>query len=111
MLAADERVICATAANLFFVRNGRLYTPQIRDCGVTGVMRQQVLDAAKALDLGVEIGDFSLPELRAAEEIFLTNSLTGIRPVIEVHGEGAWPYGELTRALQARLENDEGRPP
>ncbi len=47
MLATDERVICATAANLFFVRNGRLHTPEIRDCGVAGVMRQQVLDAAR----------------------------------------------------------------
>ena len=42
MLAADERVIGATAANLFFVRERRLFTPEIRDCGVAGVMRQQV---------------------------------------------------------------------
>ena len=40
MLAADDRVIGATAANLFVVRHGRLYTPEIRDCGVAGVMRQ-----------------------------------------------------------------------
>jgi 4-amino-4-deoxychorismate lyase len=107
MLATDDRVIGATAANIFFVRHGRLYTPDIRDCGVAGVMRQQVLALAKALALGVEVGDFGLPELRAAEEIFLTNALTGIRPVTEINGEGSWPLGEVTRTLQARLETSE----
>jgi 4-amino-4-deoxychorismate lyase len=107
MLATDDRVIGATAANIFFVRHGRLYTPDIRDCGVAGVMRQQVLALAKALALGVEVGDFGLPELRAAEEIFLTNALSGIRPVTEINGEGSWPLGEVTRTLQARLETSE----
>ena len=104
MLATDDRVIGATAANIFLVRHGRLYTPEIRDCGVAGVMRQQVLDLAKTLELGVEVGDFALPELRAADEIFLTNALTGIRPVIEVRGEGSWPQGAVTQLLRARLE-------
>ena len=52
MLATDDRVIGATAANIFLVRQGRLHTPEIRDCGVAGVMRQQVLDLAKTLELG-----------------------------------------------------------
>jgi len=104
MLATDDRVIGATAANIFLVRHGRLHTPEIRDCGVAGVMRQQVLDLAKTLDLGVSIGDFGLPELRAADEIFLTNALTGIRAVIEVSGEGSWPQGEVTQRLRMHLE-------
>ena len=97
-------VIGATAANIFLVRHGRLHTPEIRDCGVAGVMRQQVLDLAKTLELGVSVGDFGLPELRAADEIFLTNALTGIRPVIEVSGEGSWPQGEDTQRLRMHLE-------
>jgi 4-amino-4-deoxychorismate lyase len=104
MLATDERLIGATAANLFLVRHGRLHTPEIRDCGVAGIMRQLVLAAAKSLDLGVEVGDLGLAELRAADEIFVTNAVTGIRPVIEVRGEGSWPAGEVTRALRARTE-------
>lgn len=104
MLSTDDRVIGATAANLFVVRHGRLYTPDIRDCGVAGTMRQQVLNAAKAAELSVEIGDLGLRELRAADEIFLTNALTGLRPVVEIRGEGAWPPGELTRTLQTAVE-------
>jgi 4-amino-4-deoxychorismate lyase len=107
MLATDERVIAATAANVFLVRHGKLHTPDIRDCGVAGVMRQQVLALARTLDLGVEIDDFGMPELRAADEIFLTNSLTGVRPVTEVRGEGTWPVGEVTQTLRTRFEADE----
>jgi 4-amino-4-deoxychorismate lyase len=70
-------------------------------------MRQQVLALARTLDLGVEIDDFGMPELRAADEIFLTNSLTGVRPVTEVRGEGTWPVGEVTQTLRTRFEADE----
>ena len=63
-----------------------------------------MLELAKAQELGVEITDLNLAELRAADEIFLTNAVTGIRPVCEIRGEGAWPAGELTRRLQAGLQ-------
>jgi 4-amino-4-deoxychorismate lyase len=107
MLASDDRVIGATAANLFFVRDGRLHTPEIRDCGVAGVMRQQVLAAARSLGVAAVIDDFRLADLRDADEIFLTNALTGVRPVIELQGHAEWPHGALTRALSARLETEE----
>jgi 4-amino-4-deoxychorismate lyase len=104
MLGTDDRVISATAANLFLVRHGRLYTPEIRDCGVAGIMRQQVLGVARGMELGVEVCDLGLAEARAADEIFLTNAVTGIRPVIEIQGERSWAHGEVTRALQARID-------
>ena len=110
MLATDDRVIGATAANLFLVRHGRLYTPEIRDCGVAGIMRQQVLGVARAMELGVEVRDLELAEARAADEIFLTNAVTGIRPVIEIQGEGSWPHGEVTRSLQARIDAGDAPP-
>ena len=103
MLATDERLIGATAANLFLVRHGRLDTPEIRDCGVAGVMRQLVLHAAKALELGVEVGDMGLAELRAADEIFLTNAVTGIRPVIEVRRRGRDGRSARSRAPCGRV--------
>lgn len=111
MLSADNRLIGATTANVFFVRGGRLHTPEIRDCGVAGVMRQQVLAAARSLEVAAVVGDFSLSDLRAAEEVFLTNALTGIRAVIEVQGQGEWPHGELTRSLRAQLETKEAAAP
>ena len=40
---------CDTAGNLFIVREGMLCTPDLRYCGIRGVMRGRVLEAAKAI--------------------------------------------------------------
>ncbi len=103
MLAMDGRLVCATAANLFMVRSGRLLTPMIRDCGVAGVMRQVVLRAADALDIPVVVGDLELGDLASADEVFLTNAVRGIRPVIGVSGIGQYAGGEVTQRLVDRL--------
>jgi 4-amino-4-deoxychorismate lyase len=99
----DGRLVCATAANFFIVRGGRLETPDIRDCGVAGVMRSVVLAAARDLAVATEIGDLDVGDLAEADEIFLTNAITGVRPVGEVAGirRLAAP-GEVTRALMDR---------
>ncbi|MDY6946605.1 MAG: aminodeoxychorismate lyase, partial [Pseudomonadota bacterium] len=46
MLDTEGEVVCATSANVFAVRDGVLITPDLRFCGVQGVMRAQVLKAA-----------------------------------------------------------------
>ena len=64
MLATDDRLIGATAANIFLVRHGRLHTPEIRDCGVAGVMRHQVLRPGE--DAGPRRGGRRLRPARAS---------------------------------------------
>ena len=103
MSSVDGRLVCATAANFFLVRGGRLATPDIRDCGVAGVMRGVVLAAARDLAITIEIADFDIGDLAEADEIFLTNAITGVRPVGEVAGVRRYAApGEVTRALLDR---------
>jgi 4-amino-4-deoxychorismate lyase len=103
MASVDGRLVCATAANLFLVRDGRLVTPDIRDCGVAGVMRGVVLDAARELGIDVDVTDVKELDLAAAREVFLTNVITGVRPVGTVLGVGRFEApGEVTRALLER---------
>jgi 4-amino-4-deoxychorismate lyase len=103
MSSLDGRIVCATAANLFLVRHGKLLTPAIRDCGVAGVMRGVVLDAARELAIDVEISDVFTADLATADELFLTNAITGVRPVGEVLGVRRYAApGELTRVLLER---------
>lgn len=100
MSSTDGRLVCATAANVFMVRAGCLLTPDIRDCGVAGVMRGLVLEAARELGLPVEVTDLRVADLAAADEVFLTNAITGVRPVGEVLGVRRYtPPGDTTRAL------------
>jgi 4-amino-4-deoxychorismate lyase len=100
MSSVDGRLVCATAANVFLVQDGRLLTPDIRDCGVAGVMRGIVLAAVRDLELPVEVTDLDVARLGAADEVFLTNAITGVRPVGEVAGVRRYGApGAMTRTL------------
>jgi 4-amino-4-deoxychorismate lyase len=100
MSSVDGRLICATAANVFLVQGGRLYTPEIRDCGVAGVMRGLVLAGARDLAIAHEVADLPASRLAEAEEVFLTNAITGVRPVGEVVGQRRYDApGPVSRAL------------
>jgi branched-subunit amino acid aminotransferase/4-amino-4-deoxychorismate lyase len=81
MLNTAGEIACAAAANLFWVSDGRLCTPTL-DCGVLdGIVRAQVLALSAAMgvdDVEVRAGPQAL---NAAEAIFLTNSLIGVRAV------------------------------
>jgi branched-chain amino acid aminotransferase/4-amino-4-deoxychorismate lyase len=81
MLNNRGEIACAAAANIFWLRDGRLFTPH-RDCGVLdGVMRAQVMALA-------QVEEVRAPRamLEGAEAIFLTNSLIGVRPVASLDG-------------------------
>jgi 4-amino-4-deoxychorismate lyase len=65
-------------------------------------MRATVLALAAAGGVPVRECALSAQDLAAAEELFLTNALIGIRPVRELEG-AALPLGPLTRRLRAEL--------
>lgn len=94
-----------TANNVFFVKDGRLITPDLATGGVAGIMRQQVIDHAKRNSISLEIRRVQLTELQAADEIFLTNSVYGVTPVRSVAGTaiGVGPVSHSLREQVCRL--------
>lgn len=99
MLNNRGEIACAAAANIFWIRDGRLFTPH-RDCGVLdGVMRRRVMAIAP-------VQEVQAPRamLESAEAVFLTNSLIGVRPVHRLDGmhvRGHRVVEELAEALAA----------
>ena len=75
MLNDHDEIICGTMTNIFLGSRGILYTPGLMECGVSGVMRQQVISVAA--DQGIEVREacLSKDDLKSADEIFLTNAL------------------------------------
>lgn len=84
LLDRDGNVIEGTRSNLFVVRGGALLTPDLSRCGVAGVQRERVLEWASAHNVPCRIAQFGPGELRAADEIFLVNSVIGLWPVREL---------------------------
>ncbi len=103
-LMCDEHgcVIEGTMTNLFAVRNGVLYTPDLSQCGVEGVVRAEVLSHAVGLGLRTACVALTRAELERSEEIFLTNSLIGLWPVRRLE-EREYPVGQTTRTIQNTL--------
>lgn len=97
-----NRVSEATAANLFVVRRGRLETAPLASHGLPGITRAIVLGLAARLGLRVRIGALRVDTLRAADEIFLTNSVIEILPVTRLDGRrvASGLPGPQTRLLQ-----------
>ncbi len=75
-------VIEATMSNLFLVKQGELITPDLQYCGVAGVMREAVLQQARQQGIATRITDVTVEELRSTDELFLTNAVIGVVPVV-----------------------------
>ncbi|MFC0677576.1 aminodeoxychorismate lyase [Lysobacter korlensis] len=90
-------VVCATAANVFVLHDGRWKTPAVDRCGVAGVCRAWAI-----AQLGVHEVRLSVGEVEAAEAVFVCNAVRGILAVARLGGRG-WPPHPQVQALQRRL--------
>jgi 4-amino-4-deoxychorismate lyase len=98
MLDTEGSVVCGTSSNLFAVIDGVLCTPDVALCGVAGVMRKQIIAAARRIGLETSIGPLARADVESADELFLSNAVMALRPVTRL-GPITWPHGERTRAL------------
>lgn len=100
MLDWRGRVAEATGANVFFVADGRLHTPE-PDCFLDGITRRTVIDLAKKRGYEVVERAIMPEELEGFEQCFLTGTAAEVTPVSEI-GPYRFTVGEIT----ANLVND-----
>ncbi|EDM43517.1 4-amino-4-deoxychorismate lyase, putative [unidentified eubacterium SCB49] len=82
MLNDKKQVIEALNGNLFLVKNGRIKTPPLADGCLKGIIRKQILAILTAVpDYIIEEASISPFELQKADELFVTNVITGIQPI------------------------------
>lgn len=82
LLNTNKSVVEALNGNLFLVKGHSIKTPPLSDGCLKGVMRTQLLKFVKQLD-GFELQETSISpfELQKADELFITNVITGIQPI------------------------------
>ncbi len=86
MLDDGDLVIEGTRHNLFFVRDGGVWTPPLDGCGVAGVMRGLVLEVLAAHGMPGGEAPLRYHELHEIDELFLCNAVAGVRPVSRIEG-------------------------
>ncbi|HVW98001.1 MAG TPA: aminotransferase class IV [Mucilaginibacter sp.] len=72
----------AGSSNIFIWYQKHLYTPALSEGCVEGVMRQVIINIAKASNIPVTEAQISPDILYEADEVFLTNASRGIQSVI-----------------------------
>ncbi len=110
LLTPDGAVGEATAASIFWVQDGRLYTPSLELGILDGLTRMLVLRVAPRGGIAVEEGRYPPERLLQADEVFITSSTWELVPVKRVgEREFAAPRpGPVTRRLM-ELYRDEVR--
>jgi len=100
MLDPHGFVSSCNSTNFFVVRHGALWTSSGRYC-FNGITRATVVRLAREAGIPVHEGDFTLAEVYAADEAFVTGTLAGLTPVSSVDGHALVPLGPLTQRLDA----------
>jgi len=99
MLNAQGQTVSTTVGNLFVYTQGNLLTAPIAQCGIAGTRRQRLMEHwAPAIDLAVEEAALTGTLIENADELFITNSLVGLRPVATAMGR-SWHEFPLCSAL------------
>ena len=90
------------ATHIFLVTGGTLATPTTVSCP-EGITRGAVLDLAASAGIACRAGDYTLPELYTAGEVFVTGTMGGLVPVVRVDGRviGDGAPGPVTKRLVA----------
>jgi len=104
LLTADGHVAEASAANIFFVRDGTLATPPLSDDVLPGITRAALITLARDAGYVVEERKIDRTELYLADELFLTGTGAQVAPIASVDGR---PCGDgagfpVTTDLQTR---------
>lgn len=87
----------ATGANIFFVKDGLLFTPK-PDCFLNGITRQVVIQIANSLNIVVK-EDFLKPDfLKNCQEAFLTGTAVEITPIQSIDNI-SFSQREITKKL------------
>jgi len=92
----------ATGANIFFVKNGEVHTPD-PDCILNGITRQTVIGMLRDRGIPVHERHIEASELEGFEQCWLTGTAAEVTPVGQI-GDYSFEVGALTREIAESYE-------
>lgn len=79
VLNTHNRIAEAISSNLFILAGAKVITPSLQEACVSGVMRETVIEMLRSEGRDVTEGSINVEQLLAADEVFLTDVIHGIR--------------------------------
>lgn len=104
-ISDQDAVWEGTSTNLFVVDEGTVRTTDDPSRVLPGITRREVIQIAADQEIPVELSTVFVEDLYAADEVFLTGTLTEVLGITEIDGTtvGGGEVGPITRKLQNHL--------
>jgi len=101
LLDAEGYVAEGSGENIFIVRNGKLYTPELTSA-LDGITRDTIITLAGEIGVTVQEKRITRDEVYIADEAFFTGTAAEVTPIREVDGRviGGGSRGPITERLQ-----------
>ncbi|MBB1518108.1 branched-chain amino acid transaminase [Aquipseudomonas guryensis] len=101
LLDPEGYVAEGSGENIFLVKNGVVYTPEVTSC-LNGITRDTILTLAGELGIQVVEKRITRDEVYIADEAFFTGTAAEVTPIREVDGRqiGIGSRGPVTEKLQ-----------
>ena len=104
ILLNDKKMVCDFInGNLFYIKNEKIYTPDLKSGCLNGVLRKNLINIIKSNGLVIEESQISPFDLVSADELFITNVIQGILPVTNYRKK---TYVNKTAIILNNLLND-----
>ncbi|PIC56400.1 4-amino-4-deoxychorismate lyase [Sporosarcina sp. P12(2017)] len=83
-VTSDGYVAEGITSNVFWVKQGQLYTPSLETGILPGTTRAFVIEMAGGIGLPIHEGLYMQDELESADEVFITNAIQELVPIRQV---------------------------
>jgi branched-chain amino acid aminotransferase len=102
LLDNEGYVAEGSGENIFIIRDGKIYTPELTSC-LDGITRNTIFHFAKELGLEIEEKRITRDEVYIADEAFFTGTAAEVLPIRELDARmiGEGKRGPITTKLQA----------
>ena len=85
----QDNIIEGTMSNVFVIKGNTVYTPELKSCGIRGVMQNALIQFLYRLDIAVIWQkSLSVQDIQCADAIFMSNSIIGVWAVKSFSTEG-----------------------
>lgn len=103
LMAEDGSLLETARANLFLVHDDGVLTSPTDGRILPGTTRARVVEILRDAAVPVFQRRLTTADLASATEVFVTNALRGVVPVVDCDGIGNWPVGRTTMWLREEL--------
>ncbi len=106
-LTPEDYLAEGAISSVFVVRDELLYTPPLDTPVLPGITRAAVIELAVENDIPVQEKALTCEDVLAADELFLTNSMMEVMPVVRIGREpvGDAKVGDVTREVAVAYTN------